>query len=81
MAEAKDDELEAKDSEARYIAVAKELGYDVLGKPLDDAEMEELRAEPGTLEQSHWKRVAWTEPLDESLPCWFLANASESDLT
>ena len=65
----KDDEIEPVDSKERYSAVARELGYDVLGKPMDDAEMEELRAEPGTLEQQHWKRVAWTEPLDESLPC------------
>ena len=43
--------------------------------------MEELRAEPGTLEQRHWERVAWEEPLDESIQTWFLANASEKDRT
>ena len=44
-------------------------------------ELEELRAEPGTLEQRHWERVAWEEPLDESIQTWFLANASEKDRT
>ena len=48
---------------------------------MDDVELEEFRAQPGTLEQGHWKRVAWTQPLDECLPCWFLANASETDRT
>ena len=31
LSQAKEDELEAKDSMERYRAVAKELGYDVLG--------------------------------------------------
>ena len=57
------------------------LCAEVLGKAMDDAELEELRAEPGTLEQRHWERVAWEEPLDESIQTWFLANASEKDRT
>ena len=81
LSQAKDDELEEKGSMERYTAVAKELGYDVLGKAMDDNELEEFQAEPGTLEQKHWKRVAWVEPLDDSLPCWFLANAAEADRT
>ena len=44
LAEAKDDELEPVDSKERYSTVARELGYDVLGKPMDDAELEESRA-------------------------------------
>jgi len=55
------------------------LCSEVLGKAMDDAELEELRAEPGTLEQRHWERVAWEEPVDESFLTWFLANASEND--
>ena len=57
------------------------LCSEALGKAMDDAELEELRAEPGTLEQRHWERVAWEEPLDESIQTWFLANASEKDRT
>ena len=43
------------------------LSSEVLGKAMDDTELEELRAEPGTLEQRHWERVAWEEPVDESM--------------
>ena len=57
------------------------LSAEVLGKAMDDTELEELRAEPGTLEQRHWERVAWEEPVDETMPTWFLANASETDRT
>ena len=57
------------------------LCAEVLGKAMDEAELEELRAEPGTLEQRHWERVAWEEPVDESIQIWFLANATENDRT
>ncbi len=57
------------------------LCAEVLGKAMDDTELEELRAEPGTLEQRHWERVAWEEPVDETIATWFLANASETDRT
>ena len=43
------------------------LSSEVLGKAMEDPELEELRAEPGTLEQRHWERVAWEEPFDESI--------------
>ena len=36
---------------------------------------------PGTLEQRHWERVAWEEPVDESIATWLLANASDTDRT
>ena len=49
--------------------------------PPRSTELEELRAEPGTLEQRHWERVAWEEPVDETMPTWFLANASDTDRT
>ncbi len=55
------------------------LCAEVLGKAINDTELEELRAEPGTLEQRHWERVAWEEPVDETIATWFLANTSETD--
>ena len=56
FAGAKDDELAPVDSDEAYIAVAKAMGYDVLGCA-PDADVADFREDMGTLEQRRWDKL------------------------
>ena len=58
------------------MAVAKELGYDALGKPENDEAFEEYRLDPGNVRERRWELLNWQRPADETSPCWWLANAA-----
>ena len=45
----RDDDLTPQDSHESYLAVAKELGYDALGKPENDESFEEYRQDPSNV--------------------------------
>jgi hypothetical protein len=79
LVETRPDELLPEDSEAAYSSVAAELGYDVLGCG-SDADILQLREEPGTLAERRWCQIAWTMPPDEAHSCWFLVNPAEPDV-
>ena len=73
FAKAQDDELALVDSDEAYIAVAKAMGYDVLGCA-PDADVADFREDMGTLEQRRWDKLEWSAPVDETTPCWWLVN-------
>ena len=64
-----------------YLTVAKECGYDPLGKPVCDKEFEFFRQDVGVLEERRWSQLEWEPPVDENCPCWFVANAADPDKT
>ena len=72
----RDDDLAPQDSHDAYLAVAKELGYDALGKPENDEAFEEYRLDPGTVTERRWDLISWLRPENETAPCWWVANAS-----
>ena len=76
MAEARPDELLPTDSSEAYSSVAAELGYDVLGCGAE-ADVLQLREEPGTLADGRWLGMSWSLPPDEASPCWWLVNPSD----
>ena len=76
MANLRDDDIAPQDSHDAYLAVAKELGYDALGKPENDEAFEEYRLDPGTVTERRWENLNWQRPADETSPCWWLANAA-----
>ena len=80
IAGATDDLLAPQDSEGAYQAVAKEIGYDVLGIAEENA-LEPFRIAPGTLVERLWEKIDWQCPADETCSCWFVANAGEPDKT
>ena len=63
----RDDDLAHQDSHDAYLAVAKELGYDALGKPENDEAFEEYRLDPGTVTERRWELLNWQRPLDETV--------------
>ena len=77
----RDDELFEKHTHEAYLAVAKELGYDVCGRAVCETDLETFRADPGLLSERRWKELEWVQPADESCACWFVANAHEPDRT
>ena len=79
MALLRDDELAPQDSHEAYLAVARELGYDALGKPEDDDTFEEFRLDPGTIAERKWAELNWLRPADETAPCWWVANAADAE--
>ena len=76
FAQAQDDELAPVDSDEAYIAVAKAMGYDVLGCA-PDADVADFREDMGTLEQRRWDKLEWAAPVDETTPCWWLVNPTD----
>ena len=74
----RDDDLAPQDSHESYLAVAKELGYDALGKPENDEAFEEYRLDPGTVTERRWELINWQRPENETSPCWWVANASDA---
>ena len=78
--DAQPDQLAAEDSAEAYLAVARELSYDVLGSGDMDA-IEKFRETPGTLQDQTWTSVQWSIPKKETDPCWWLMNAAEEDLS
>ena len=76
FAKAQDDELAPVDSDEAYIAVAKAMGYDVLGCA-PDADVADFREDMGTLEQRRWDKLERSAPADETTPCWWLMNPME----
>ena len=81
LARKRRDELFLDDASTAYLEIAKELGYDVLGKPLCEHEFELFRQDVGVLEERRWKQLEWEEPTDESAPCWFVANDAAPEKT
>ena len=73
LANARDDDLAPTDSDEAYRAVARELGYDVLGVAPDDV-IADYRDDTGTLEQRRWTKIKWGVPEDETTPCWWIVN-------
>ena len=73
LANARDDDLAPIDSDEAYRAVARELGYDVLGVA-PDADIADFRDDPGSLQQCRWKKINWEVPVDETAPCWWITN-------
>ena len=69
-------DIAAQDSHDAYLAVARELGYDALGKPENDEAFEEYRLDPGNVRERKWELLNWQRPADETSPCWWLANAA-----
>ena len=69
----RDDDLAPQDSHESYLAVAKELGYDALGKPENDEAFEEYRLDPGTVTERRWELINWQRPENETAPCWWVA--------
>ena len=59
-------------------AVALQLGYDALGKPENDEAFEEYRLDPGNVSERRWELLNWQRPADETAPCWWVANASDT---
>ena len=80
IADLREDQLVAEDSEEAYRAVAQQLGYDCLGKA-PDAELAVFRESPGTLQERVWERCPWARPPDETASCWWIANAADQDRT
>ena len=74
----RDGDLAPQDSHESYLAVAKELGYDALGKPENDEAFEEYRLDPGTVTERRWELINWQRPENETSPCWWVANASDA---
>ena len=58
----RDDDLTPQDSHESYLAVAKLLGYDALGKPENDETFEEYRLDPGTVTERRWELINWQRP-------------------
>ena len=58
MANLRDDDIAPQDSHDAYLAVAKELGYDALGKPENDEAFEEYRLDPGTVTERRWENLS-----------------------
>jgi hypothetical protein len=69
----------AAQSNERYHAVAKELGYDVLGTTNDEESLQTFCSSPGSLKERLWTRCSWRKPMDETCPCWWVANAASMD--
>ena len=63
------------------MSVGRELDWDILGVPVSEIELAEMKANPGELRDRRWKTIAWHKPEKESVPCWWLVNASEADKT
>jgi len=81
LANAADDELvhaTAKTLQKAYHYVAQELGYHTLGMASDE-EIAALVAEPGALKDESWNRFTWHRPIDETCPCWWVANGTDQD--
>ena len=78
LSEATDDMFVEESCEEAYKCVAKELGYDVLGKAPDEV-LEPFRNAPGTLAEKLWETIEWQRPPDETCSCWWIANAGERD--
>ena len=51
--------------------------WDILGVPVNDADLAELTTNPGALQNQRWLSVGWKKPKKEAAPCWWLANAGE----
>ena len=81
LAQKHNDELFAEDVHEAYLAIAKEVGYNVLGKPVCDTEFEQFRQDVGVVEQRRWEQLEFDSPVDENCPCWFVANAASPDKT
>ena len=81
LARKRSDELFLENVHDAYLEIAKEVGYDVLGKPLCEHEFELFRQDVGVLEERRWKSLEWEPPTDESAPCWFVANDASLDKT
>ena len=67
IANFREDDLAPQDSHEAYLAVAKELGYDALGKPENDESFEEYRLDPGTVSERRWELINWQKPVDETV--------------
>ena len=67
IANFREDDLAPQDSHEAYLAVAKELGYDALGKPENDEAFEEYRLDPGTVTERRWELINWQKPIDETV--------------
>ena len=67
LAQKRDDELFSEDVHEAYVAIAKEVGYDILGKPVCDKEFELFRQDVGVLEERRWAQLEWDSPVDEGL--------------
>ena len=81
LAQKRGDELFLEDVHEAYLEIAKEVGYDVLGKPLCEHEFEIFRQDVGVLEERRWDKLEWEAPVDENLPCWFVANCASAEKT
>ena len=81
LAQKHNDELFLEDVHEAYLEIAKDVGYDVLGKPICENEFEQFRADVGVLEERRWKQLEWESPVDENCPCWFVANSASPDKT
>ena len=77
LANARDDDLAPIDSDEAYRAVARELGYDVLGAA-PDADITDFRDDPGILQQCRWTKIKWEVPEDETAPCWWIVNPCDA---
>ena len=56
------DEIAPQDSHEAYLLVAKELGYDALGKPENEDTFEAYRQDPGTVTERRWALLNWQRP-------------------
>ena len=61
-----------------YLSVAKSMGYACLGA-LTDAELEEFRADPGTLggPERKWHDLKGECPANDMSPCWWVVMAGD----
>lgn len=64
-----------------YDLVGRELSWDILGIPVHERDLAELRADPGELRDERWLSIAWKKPEKECVPCWWLVNAADADKT
>ena len=58
----REDALAHQDSHEAYLAVAKQLGYDALGKPENDEAFEAYRLDPGKITERRWEFINWQKP-------------------
>ena len=66
-------------SDEAYEAIGREMHWDVLGVPEHEADMVELRNDPGELQDKRWLQIAWKKPAKETDKCFWLVNATEPD--
>ena len=77
----KPDELIQGNAAEAYITIATELLYEPLGM-LPEDQLNEFCDHPGTLEERLWKNYSWDfPPENETMPCWWVCNLDEEDLT